>query len=1048
VVALRVRILGPLEVEGYDPGTLGSRKQRSLLRALALGRGAPVSVDRLAECLWPRRLPARPADQVGVLVSRLRSVLGGQRVTRGDAGYALAADWIDLAALYQLTAEAERRLADEQTAAAATAAMAGLALVRGPLLADEPDAAWADEARISVDRILAGLRLVAAKASLATGDPFSAASAAQAVLDQDPYDEHALRLLMTAHARAGRPGTALAVYARTRAALLNDLGASPCELTEALHLAILRDEMAADPAPSLPRVGAGAGLPGRDQQWQSLDRALSQAHGRVGLIVIEGEAGMGKTKLLEAWSESVSSEAVVLWGRCEPVGFSLPFQAVLDALCRHLARVDELEAEDLRAVAGPVLGPLLPGHSGPATVPDPLTAQAAVFAGALRVCCRAARTGVAVLVLDDVHLADAATVAWLGFVARQPASGSLLIAVARRPGHLWSLTGATHITVGPLDLAAATEIVGSVRAPVLWERSRGNPLFLVELAGFDGDELPASILEAVAARCAQLGAAEQTLRTAAVLGPEVDLDLLAGVLQTSAVTLLGDLEEGQRQMILEERGTTFVFRHELLREALVAGTGASRRALAHREGARLLAGRPHHDPLAIAIHARQGGNLELAAGALVEAASVASSRFDHAEAQRLLDDSLDLYPLAAGYLARGRVCLTTENFARASADAQRALAMGAGAQALELASWSAYYQRDFGTARALCNQARAALGEGDNQLKLSVLALAGRIAHADGDLHIAQENLESALEASSADRPGVAGVWLGWLMADRGEHERAENLAKWAERDGSLALHPFGAAHRALLASYSSALGGRIAQALSLLDVVDLEVDLQHLDHFVGRTANYRAWLLRNLLFDSEADELNLAAAEIAKARGLREPQAQSALDLADAHLRRGELGGCAAALDLAQSLGTGYAFGWKAQLRGQLLAARLALVDHRPEEAEYKAGAVAVDASRIGVPRYVTIARVLEARARSATGHRVEGRSLEQMLDDLCRFAAPEAWWTTAELARDLGADRLWRVAEQRAGSIAAGAGPRAEEFRLHAGKWLDKMRSSRRSG
>src|SRR5580704_14963192 len=94
--ALRVRVLGQLRVEGADPSVLGSRKQRSLLRALAVARGTPVSVDRLTECLWPERSPARPADQLGVLVSRLRSVLGSHRITRSDAGYCLTADWIDL----------------------------------------------------------------------------------------------------------------------------------------------------------------------------------------------------------------------------------------------------------------------------------------------------------------------------------------------------------------------------------------------------------------------------------------------------------------------------------------------------------------------------------------------------------------------------------------------------------------------------------------------------------------------------------------------------------------------------------------------------------------------------------------------------------------------------------------------------------------------------------------------------------------------------------------------------------------------------------------
>jgi DNA-binding SARP family transcriptional activator len=198
--------LGPLQVEGLENARLGSGKQRSLLRALALAAGAPVAVDRLSERLWPGHLPARPADQVGVLVSRLRGVLGAARITRSDVGYALAADWVDVVALEQLAAEAERQLSDDR---AATAASAGVALATGPFLADEPDASWAEEALWHVERTLARLRLVRAEASLATGDPFTAAIAAQAVLSDDPYDEHALRLLMTAHARAGRPAAAL-----------------------------------------------------------------------------------------------------------------------------------------------------------------------------------------------------------------------------------------------------------------------------------------------------------------------------------------------------------------------------------------------------------------------------------------------------------------------------------------------------------------------------------------------------------------------------------------------------------------------------------------------------------------------------------------------------------------------------------------------------------------------------------------------------------------------------------------------------------------------
>ena len=223
----KVRILGPLEVEGISPTGLGSKKQRTFLRILALEGGRPVSVDRLVDYLWSEHQPGRPADQISVLASRLRAALGAARVVRSDAGYALASVWIDLVAMESLGVEAQRRLDAGQPALASTAATAGLALVRGPLLADEPDAPWAELGRMSADRMVARLRTVKSEAALAIGDPFAAAQSAEDALSADPYDEYALRLLMTAYARAGRPASALAAYVRCREQLLEDLGTEP-----------------------------------------------------------------------------------------------------------------------------------------------------------------------------------------------------------------------------------------------------------------------------------------------------------------------------------------------------------------------------------------------------------------------------------------------------------------------------------------------------------------------------------------------------------------------------------------------------------------------------------------------------------------------------------------------------------------------------------------------------------------------------------------------------------------------------------------------------
>src|SRR6266545_3291731 len=138
---MRVRVLGGFAVDGITERQLGSRKARTLLKVLALARGAPVSVDRLADVLWGEELPARPADQVGVLVSRLRRVIGADRVTRSESGYALATDWLDVDEVDRLAVRAGEALADGRVGAARTSAETALSLVRGPLLPEEP-AEW------------------------------------------------------------------------------------------------------------------------------------------------------------------------------------------------------------------------------------------------------------------------------------------------------------------------------------------------------------------------------------------------------------------------------------------------------------------------------------------------------------------------------------------------------------------------------------------------------------------------------------------------------------------------------------------------------------------------------------------------------------------------------------------------------------------------------------------------------------------------------------------------------------------------------------------
>ncbi|MGH3549069.1 MAG: hypothetical protein ACRDQU_13355 [Pseudonocardiaceae bacterium] len=162
------------------------------------------------------------------------------------------------------------------------------------------------------------------------------------------------------------------------------------------------------------------------------------------------------------------------------------------------------------------------------------------------------------------------------------------------------------------------------------------------------------------------GGAAATLRTAAVLGPRLDLDLVAGVLGRSASAVLDDLDTGVRARLLVERESGLEFGHELFREAAAASVSPIRRRLLHREAATVLAARPRRDPLTIAWHARRGDAPELASTELVAAARLAVRCSDLDAADVLLAEALELDPTVQVQLASAEVALRRGDLARAA----------------------------------------------------------------------------------------------------------------------------------------------------------------------------------------------------------------------------------------------------------------------------------------------------------------------------------------------------------------------------------------------
>jgi DNA-binding SARP family transcriptional activator/tetratricopeptide (TPR) repeat protein len=1039
---LAVRVLSDFGVDGIEPQAFGSRKARLVLQLLAVAGGQAVPADVLIDALWDTAPPARPEDQLAVLVSRLRSVLGRDRIEHRDRGYLLRCDWLDATELAMLTREVESRREAGHMMGAVAAARVALSLIRG----DGPQSLpgeWAQLRLAELERLTSRARLVAASALLEAGDWMAALDAASAAAERDQYDEAALRVLLRAHVMGGRVAGALAIYASARERMANELGIDPSPETTALYTAILRGELTvpARPAP------AALGLVGRDDELAYLEMIATRAGaGSADVVLVDGEAGIGKTTLLRAWAgRRGACGDTVLMASCGPLDRSLPLDALLTTLASLLRGLGPETTADILGADAAILAPLLnlaPGlqlkgaKGAPPVLADSMLGPAVLYSALVRTLSRLAERAPLVVVVDDAHLAGPALPDWLRFVRREEIAVTVVAAVRSGEGEPLPATASIHLDA--LSHDAAAELVGPGRVDELYARSKGHPLFLTELAQQAADaELPASLVESVSTRCDELGTAGLLLRTAAVIGPELDADLLAAVLGRPVVALLDDAEQAVVKQFLVEDDGIFRFRHELVREALAASATAGRAALLHRQAGRMLDRRPGADPLTVAGHARLGGDLALASRALREASARTAERFDYAAAEALLDDAMRLHPDPDGWLARARVRTLRGRYAEALQDVQQAAP--AGPAALEVGAWASYFGRDF--AQAAQFAADGALAAEDPATRARCLAIGGRTHHAAGDLAQAELLLGEAFSlAEGADRVAAAG-WLGVLRAHQSRVEEALALLRPAARGQIGVEHTRATLHSLLFTGHAHALAGRPAQALAAFARYTTEVDRRQVPRFAGRAVNFAGWVLRNLGAWQEALDHHHEALEAGRGQGTADVTIAALEDLAEQCLETRDPDGARSRLAEASALLRGdLVFGWRLELKHRLLTARLALLSGDAERALGGAGDLAARAAALGVPRYTSVARLLWHRANHALGLPVDPELVTADLDLLDRCVAIEAWRWTCDVAIDFAEPAWLDRAADRAARLARGAGDHADALRREADRRLGR--------
>ncbi len=821
-------------------GELGSRKSRTLLKLLAVERPGLVPLDRIVEVLWTGDPPAAAGQNVATLVSRLRGVLGPDVILGGRQGYRLAdspAVSVDLDAAARYCEQAERKLAASPAVALAAAEQA-IALLSGETaLADEPYSAWADPARHELRQLLRRARLAAAEAALTADDPGAAGVHAEAAMAADPLDETAHRWYMSACAAAGEPARALMAYQALRERLADELGVDPAPPTQELHLAILRKEEAAvDPQGRRepPPRRRPSGLAGRDAEIEALRQAWSRAVAAdAGLVMIIGEAGIGKTALAEDLAaEAERDGATALRTRCYEAERSLFLQPIIEAITPVAVRMTASALRQLLGEHGSAAAALLPEVAallgpGPPWHGSPEMERRRSFEAVTAFLAGLTERAPVLLVVDDLQYAGQSTTEFIHYLGRHMSGSRLLVVVTVRAEHDEQIGAAlapvaTRVQVGPLDAAAVEQLAreaghDALAGPIL-QRTRGHTLFVVEVLRSltSGDAgVPESLRSAVQARVRRTGGAVDTLlRAASVLGAAINPLTLGELLQIPPAAAVERCEQALQARLLVVSGRDYEFANDLIREVLYATTPEPTRLAYHRRAADLLTNQPE----ALARHAAVADDWPRAARAWLLAAEDAMRQSAASDAIALSTQALDAAERARdtegharALILRGRAreaagahvtALTdlTLGAADARAAGDRRLEMLAlrelggdvpASRGLPISFYVSNLERGLGIAEELGDQATKAdlLGRlaiiDANRLRLDAALDRGlravAAARASGEEHALAAGLDGLKIAylSLGDVQGLAGVLaeLGPLLRRLGDMFRLQ----WAE---------------------------------------------------------------------------------------------------------------------------------------------------------------------------------------------------------------------------------------------------------------------------
>jgi DNA-binding SARP family transcriptional activator len=685
---LQVYLLGPPRAE-WDGAVLSipRRQVRALLYRLA-AQPEPVFREQLVFLFWPDTPDSEARRSLSRLLTHLRRALPEPDllVACGDrVGLDFEHVWSDFVVFTRLSDRG-----DEIESLGLAADLYRGSFLAGFSLPGPPEfEAWLLQQQRDAERHYLDILTALIEKHAARHEYDPAIAYARRYLAADELAEDVHRRLIALYAAAGDRSAALRQFERCATILERELGVRPLPETRAVYQSAL-DGRSSPVRPTASDLswatlpGLDVPLVGRDAAYRRLSRALSEAQaGRGQVVLISGEPGIGKSRLMEEFARDLGDRALVLAAAARTGKHPLPYHLVAE-IFRSISDWHGLTsgvqpiwlAEAARLL--PELRDLHPDLPPPLPV-EPDEARARLLESLCRMMLGlAAGPRPLLLCLDDLHWADSATLDWLLCLARRMASGRVahspgigrpvLILGTYRTGEQDAVDELRHnllrigilseLRLAGLDCSAVLEIVRHLTGPRpgsvalsrrLHRATGGNPFFLLEtlrvlleagelpqdLTGLDKVPLPDTVRQAVEVRLRRLEPrARQILEAGAVLGMSFDFDLVRRTAGRGEIEAVDALDEAVARQLLVEEPPGYRFRHALIRQTLEAALGPVRHHLLHRRAARALE-RVDPQPVArIARHFDLGGEPERALRYYRRAARQAEDLFAWKEAEK------------------------------------------------------------------------------------------------------------------------------------------------------------------------------------------------------------------------------------------------------------------------------------------------------------------------------------------------------------------------------------------------------------------------------